>query len=67
MGKQKQHGWEPPKEGVIKINTDAAVSAKMVRTGLGIIARNWLGKIVKVRGISERKRGEANKGEALAI
>ena len=52
---------------MIKINTDAAVSAKMVKRGLGIIARNWLGKLVKVRGISERKRGEANKEEALAI
>ncbi|XP_071927599.1 uncharacterized protein [Coffea arabica] len=67
VDKQLQHGWEPPKEGVIKINTDAAISAKMVRTELGIIARNWRGGIVKAKGITESRRGEAAKEEALAI
>ena len=66
MGRQQQCRWEPPK-GVIKINTDAAISARMVRIGLGIIARNWRGKIVKAKGISECKREEAGKEEALAI
>ncbi|XP_027061996.1 uncharacterized protein [Coffea arabica] len=40
VDRQIQQGWEPPKEGVIKINTDATISAKMVTTSLGIIARN---------------------------
>ena len=39
----------------------------MVRTSLGIKTRNWSGKIVKVKGISERKRGVASKEEALTI
>ncbi|XP_071924712.1 uncharacterized protein [Coffea arabica] len=67
MGRQQQCRWEPPKEGVIKINTDAAISTKMVRIGVGIIARNWREKIVKAKEISECKRGEAGKEEALAI
>nr|XP_027071698.1 uncharacterized protein LOC113696490 [Coffea arabica] len=62
-----QHNWEPPKEGVVRINTDAAISAKMVRIGLGIVARNWRGDLVKVRGISRRKKGEAATEESLAI
>ncbi|XP_027087538.1 uncharacterized protein [Coffea arabica] len=61
------HNWEPPMEGVVRINTDAAISAKMVRTGLGIVARNWRGDLVKVRGISRRKKGEAATEESLAI
>ncbi|XP_071933570.1 uncharacterized protein [Coffea arabica] len=62
-----QHKWEPPKEGVIRINTDAALSAKMVWTGLGIIARNWRGEIVKAKGIVARRRGEPTIEEALAL
>ncbi|XP_027086499.1 uncharacterized protein [Coffea arabica] len=64
---QSQQKWEPPKEGVIRINIDAALSAKMVRTGFGIIARNWRGEIVKAKGITARRRGEATTEEALAI
>ena len=62
-----QCGWEPPKEAVIKINIDAALLARMVRTGLGIIARNWCRMIVEAKGITECKRREAGKEEALAI
>ncbi|XP_027093792.1 uncharacterized protein [Coffea arabica] len=61
-----QH-WEPPKEGIMRINTDAAISAIMVRTGLGIIARNWHGQIVKAQGIIGRRRSEAATEESLAI
>ncbi|XP_027150299.1 uncharacterized protein LOC113750534 [Coffea eugenioides] len=64
---QSQQKWEPPKEGVIRINTDAVLSAKMVRTGLGIIARNWHGKIVKAKGIVTRRRGVPAIEEAMAI
>lgn len=59
--------WEPPKEGTIRINTDAAISAQMVRTGKGIIARNWTGKIIKAQGKVEIKRGDAASEECLAI
>nr|XP_027076838.1 cytochrome P450 CYP736A12-like [Coffea arabica] len=39
----------------------------MVRTGLGIIARNWRGKIVKAKGIVTRRRGAPAIEEAMAI
>ncbi|XP_027066157.1 uncharacterized protein [Coffea arabica] len=62
-----QQRWEPPKEGTMMINTDAAISTKMVRSGLEIIARNWHGVIVKAKGITERRKGEAATEETLAI
>ncbi|XP_027177896.1 putative late blight resistance protein homolog R1B-17 [Coffea eugenioides] len=35
-----KHQLTPPSESIIKINTDAAISANMIRTGLGIVTRN---------------------------
>ncbi|XP_071912212.1 uncharacterized protein [Coffea arabica] len=67
MERQVQQWWEPPKEGTMMINTDAAISAKMVRSGLGIIARNWQGVIVKAKGITDRRKGDAAREETLAI
>ena len=67
MERQVQQRWEPPKEGTMMINTDAAISAKMVRSGLGIIARNWRGVIVKAKGITDRRKGDAATEETLAI
>ena len=49
--------WKPPIEGVYKINTDAAISAQMIRTDKGIVARNWKGEIMKVWAIMEEKIG----------
>ncbi|XP_027184260.1 uncharacterized protein LOC113782577 [Coffea eugenioides] len=51
----------------IKINTDAAISNQSVRTGKGIIARNWTGKLIKAKGIMERKNGTTMEEEALAV
>ncbi|XP_071932952.1 uncharacterized protein [Coffea arabica] len=62
-----QQRWEPPKEGTIRINTNAAISAKMVRSGLGIIARNWRGELVRAKGITARRKGIPATEEALAI
>ncbi|XP_027182178.1 uncharacterized protein LOC113780591 [Coffea eugenioides] len=67
MERQVQQQWEPPKEGTMMMNIDAAISAKMVRSGLGIIARNWCGVIVKVKGITDRRKGDAATEETLAI
>lgn len=39
----------------------------MVRTGKGIIVRNWKGELIKAEGMVERKRGKAALEEALAI
>lgn len=59
--------WEPPKEGIMRINTDAAISAQMIRTGKGIIARDWTGKIIKATGLVELKKGAAEMEEILAV
>nr|XP_027086530.1 uncharacterized protein LOC113708266 [Coffea arabica] len=58
---------EKPREGVIRMYTDAAISAKGIRTGQGIIARNWKGILLKAKGVVTQGRGIASKEEALAI
>ncbi|XP_071917223.1 uncharacterized protein [Coffea arabica] len=62
-----QQRWEPTKEGTIRINTDATISTKMVRSGLRIIARNWRGELVRAKGITARRKGIAATEEALVI
>lgn len=64
---QQQRQWEPLKEGIVKINIDAPILTHMVRTGKGIIARNWIGKIIKAEGMVEAKRGEAALEEVSAV
>lgn len=32
------HGWRPPEDGVIKINTDAAVNSEIGKAGAGVVA-----------------------------
>jgi glyoxylase-like metal-dependent hydrolase (beta-lactamase superfamily II) len=39
------HGWRPPDEGWIKINTDAGVSLENRKSGAGGVARNPSGFI----------------------
>ena len=50
-----------------KINTDTAISAQMIRTGKGIVARNWKREILKAWAIMEEKIGEPGLDEAVAI
>lgn len=52
--------WTPLQCDTIRISTDAAMSAKKVRTGLGIVARNWNGELVEVRAVQELKKGCSN-------
>lgn len=59
---QYQRSWEPPKEGIVKINIDAAISSHMVRTGKCIIARNWTGKIIRAEGLVEQKKRRSDNG-----
>ncbi|XP_071939998.1 uncharacterized protein [Coffea arabica] len=47
--------------------TDAAISARMIRTGQGIVARKWNGMIMKAKAIVNQYKGEPMKEEALAI
>ncbi|XP_027118308.1 uncharacterized protein [Coffea arabica] len=60
-------GKEPVLDGVIRINTDAALNARMIRTGKGIVARHWTGEIIRARGVVEQKKGDALMEETLAI
>ena len=39
----------------------------MIRTGLGIVTRNWTGKIVKVWDVKEQWKGDAMIEEAEPI
>mgnify|MGYP004710162111 FL=1 len=39
----------PSQERIIRIHMDAAINARMIRTGKGIIARHWTGKIVRAK------------------
>ena len=55
---QQNRSRIPPMEGMYKINTDAAIFSQMIRTGKGIISRNWKGEILKVWAIIEEKIGE---------
>ncbi|KAL0401095.1 UNVERIFIED_CONTAM: hypothetical protein Slati_4139400 [Sesamum latifolium] len=41
--------WSPPKEGLIKINFDAAVGNESCEAGLGVIARDHEGKCIAWR------------------
>jgi hypothetical protein len=39
------HGWRPPEEGSVKINTDAGISFDALKAGAGGIARDSSGFI----------------------
>nr|XP_027060887.1 uncharacterized protein LOC113687483 [Coffea arabica] len=51
----------------IRLYTDATISAKRVRTGQGIIARNWKGQLLKAKGIVTQGKGSASEVEARAV
>ncbi|CAM0872492.1 unnamed protein product [Alopecurus aequalis] len=44
-------GWEPPEEGWLKINIDAAVEAILGKGGTGMVARNCTGEFVFAKSI----------------
>nr|XP_027109257.1 uncharacterized protein LOC113729129 [Coffea arabica] len=58
---------EQLKKDVVCLYTDAAISAKRIRTGQGIIARNWKGKIMRAKGIVHQRNGTASTEEAFAV
>ncbi|XP_071933079.1 uncharacterized protein [Coffea arabica] len=67
-GHQMQnHQWRPPDAGVVKISTDAAVSTKLARAGLGMIAKDCYGNLVEARGIRKYSNCGAEIEEANAI
>nr|XP_027123408.1 uncharacterized protein LOC113740095 [Coffea arabica] len=58
---------EMPREEVVRLYTDAAISAKRIRTAQGIITRNWKGMLLRAKGIVTQGKGATSKEEALAI
>ncbi|XP_027157225.1 uncharacterized protein LOC113758655 [Coffea eugenioides] len=58
---------EQLRDDVVCLYTDAAISAKTIRTGQGIIARNWKGIIMRAKGIVHQRKGTASIEEALAV
>ena len=56
-----------PSKGIIRIYTDAAINSRMIITGKGIIARHWTGKIMRAKGVVEKKKGDARMEETLTI
>ncbi|XP_027075749.2 uncharacterized protein [Coffea arabica] len=64
---QKEQVKVPSVEGIIRFSTDAALNARMIRTGKGIVARHRTGKIIRAKGVVERKKGEALMEETLTI
>ena len=39
-------GWSPPAHGLLKVNTDASISNNSVGSGLGMIIRDGMGRVV---------------------
>ncbi|XP_027099102.2 uncharacterized protein [Coffea arabica] len=66
-GSQMEQVIVPRAEGVIRISTDAALNARMIRTGKGIVAQHWTGEIIRAKGVVEWKKGEALMEETLTI
>ena len=52
---------------MIRLYTDTAILAKKIRTGQGIIARNWKGMIMRAKGIVTQGKETTSKEEALAV
>ncbi|XP_027166351.1 uncharacterized protein LOC113766348 [Coffea eugenioides] len=59
--------WRPPSRGTIKLNTNAAFSQNLERTGIGVVARNAEEELMKVWARAEVKRSEPRVEEAAAI
>lgn len=38
--------WSPPEQGVTKINVDATIKTNDDKVGLGVVARDWEGKVL---------------------
>ncbi|KAL9226062.1 hypothetical protein vseg_001914 [Gypsophila vaccaria] len=58
-------GWQPPPEGVVKINVDAG--CYQAKRGFGILARNDMGAVVWCSVIQEEGEMVVEVAEAMAI
>ncbi|XP_027162557.1 uncharacterized protein LOC113763065 [Coffea eugenioides] len=59
--------WYPPPQGVIKLNSDAALEQKERRIGSEVVARREDGEMVGAWAGGERRDGNPTVEEALAI
>ncbi|KAL3520188.1 hypothetical protein ACH5RR_018337 [Cinchona calisaya] len=57
----------PPAEGIIKINIDAALDGKKIRTGWVMMARNWKEDLQETWACSEDETSDANIEEANSL
>jgi ribonuclease HI len=59
--------WDPPAEGTIKINVDAAFSPEAGSAAVGVVARNHCGGLVAAVSQTIGACRDAEEAEALAI
>ena len=59
--------WKSSGKEVIRINMDAAFSTGMDKCGLGWVARDWKGRVLKAWAKSARKTSEPLVEEATTI
>ncbi|XP_021839114.2 uncharacterized protein [Spinacia oleracea] len=58
--------WEPPNQGVLKVNFDAAINLDYGRVGIGIVTRDMQGKVVFASSKTLLQRWGPEMGEAAA-
>lgn len=46
QGEEKGGKWKAPRQGWIKMNTDAACQLKEKKARWGIVARDWKGEVL---------------------
>ena len=64
---QAQRNWNPPNSGLLLINTDATIFSHKARLGIGVIARDWQGNVIKVWAKGEQKNSLPLEEEALEV
>ncbi|KAK3211190.1 hypothetical protein Dsin_015896 [Dipteronia sinensis] len=59
--------WNPPREGIYKINCDASVDAKNELVGLGLVIRNHLGEVMATGAYWLKENFSPKITEAIAV
>ncbi|KAK4421258.1 hypothetical protein Salat_2076300 [Sesamum alatum] len=65
-GQRSNCSWSAPTEGMVKINFDTAFTPGSYLTGLGVIARNSLGRCLHWMLVTSEHVTHPEHGEALA-
>ncbi|KAL9225663.1 hypothetical protein vseg_001559 [Gypsophila vaccaria] len=64
-GVERGEGWQPPPEGVVKINVDAGIYD--TKRGFGVVTRDDTGEVVWCSVLQEEGEMAAETAEAMAI